>query len=83
MSERRRTFSPPSTGNPDLDAWARWTADALNALPAFSLFSTLDGPNESAITASPPTLGFEVGSSATTRLWLKTSSGTTGWIAIL
>jgi hypothetical protein len=57
-------------------------ADALSNFPAFSVFSTADGPNTSGITARRGTLGLEIGSSATTPVWICTSSGTTGWSAL-
>lgn len=63
---------------PELLHWLQQLADAFNALP-FSYFSTADGPEASGITAPTGFIGLEIGSSATTKLWAKTSSGTTGW----
>ena len=69
---------PPSTGNADLDSWARDVTSALNGLP-ISIFSTSDGPNASNVTAPQGFLGIEIGSSST-RLWFKRSGSTsTGW----
>lgn len=71
---------PPASGNAAVDAWMREVAAAVNALP-FSVFSTSDGPNSSAVTAPPGFIGIEIGSSSTP-LWLKTGSGGTYWSAI-
>lgn len=66
---------------PELTHWLQHLADAFNALP-FSYFSTADGPNASAVTAPSGFIGLEIGSSATTKVWVKTSTGTTGWKAL-
>ncbi len=67
----------------DLPEWTRRVVDQVNSLPAFSIFSTEDGPNESGETANQSTLGFEVGSSATTRLWVTGSDSSNDWRAII
>ena len=67
----------------NLPEWTRRVVDQVNSLPAFSIFSTQDGPNESGETANQSTLGFEVGSSATTRLWVAGSDSSTDWRAII
>lgn len=56
-------------------------ADALNAIPAFSFFSTMNGPNVSGITGIG--FGIETGSSATTTLWYNRSGLSNTWIAYL
>lgn len=68
---------PPQEGQP-LAEWLRETADALNAIPSFSIFSTSDGPNDSGITGDVGTLGIDIGSSNTVG-WLNTSGTTSGW----
>jgi hypothetical protein len=67
----------------DLPEWTRRTVDAVNGLPAFSIFSTQDGPNSSALTANRGTIGVDVGSSSTTVLWVQGSDGTTDWRGIV
>ena len=67
----------------DLPEWTRRVVDSLNQLPVFSIFSTQDGPNVSGETADQSTLGFEVGSSATTRLWVAGSDATDDWRGII
>jgi hypothetical protein len=67
----------------DLPEWTRRTVDAVNGLPAFSIFSTQDGPNSSGETADRGTIGVDVGSSTTTVLWAKGSDGTTDWRGIV
>lgn len=72
---------PPSSGNASVDAWMRDVTNAVNGLP-LSVFSTSDGPNQSAVTAPEGFIGIEVGSSAT-RLWFKNSGSTsTGWVQV-
>lgn len=78
MSRPPFGVSPPSGVDPRLNEWLQWVTDTLRALPAFSLFSTADGPNTSGITANAATLGVEIGSSST-KLWIKSQSGTTHW----
>lgn len=81
-------FVPSSMRPRDLgagfDAWARIIEDALAQLPPMSTFSTLDGPNSEGVYADPGTIGFELASSATTRVWVKqsASTSTTGWTAL-
>ncbi len=73
-----KVSSPPSSGNPSVDQWMREITNAINGLP-ISIFSTADGPNESAITAPQGFIGIEIGSSST-RMWVKESGSTsTGW----
>lgn len=77
----RRIMLPPPVEDPALAGWMREVATAFNALP-FSVFSTADGPNESAVTAPQGFIGIEVGS-CTTRLWVKKSGSTsTGWYEV-
>jgi hypothetical protein len=65
-----------------MDFFLSQVAAALNELPAFSIFSTADGPNASGITASVGAIGIEIGSSGT-KLWQKIGpSSTTGWASI-
>lgn len=75
-------FGQLPEGMEDLPYWTRRVVDAVNQLPAFSIFSTSDGPNGSGETADRGTIGIDVGSSATTVLWVATSSGTNTWRAI-
>ena len=77
MSRRLRVSAPPPAGT--LALWATQLTDEINALPAFSISSTSQGPNYSRISGDPTTLLFDVGSSST-KAWLKHSgSTTTGW----
>ena len=77
MSRRLRVSAPPPAGA--LALWATQLTDEINALPAFSISSTSQGPNYSLISGDPTTLLFDVGSSST-KAWLKHSgSTTTGW----
>ena len=76
----RRIPLPPSVADAKLEQWMREVASAINGLP-FSVFSTSDGPNTSAITAPQGFIGFEVGSSSTP-LWIRTTSGATVWSAL-
>ena len=77
------TIAPLRAGDPEtVRIKVDEIADALSGFPAFSTFSTADGPNTSGITARRGTLGLETGSSATTPVWICTSSGTTGWSAL-
>jgi len=72
---------PPATGNQALDRWLEEVRSAIQGLP-FSFFSTVDGPNASAISAPMGFLGVELGS-ARTKLWLKEGpSSTTGWVSV-
>jgi len=73
-----RVSYPPSSGSFNIDSWMREVTVAINQLP-FSIFSTIDGPNESGITSPEGFLGLEIGSSVT-KFWYKTSGSTnTGW----
>lgn len=69
---------PPRDAPPEFAHWIQQLSGIIESLP-FSYFSTADGPNASAITAPSGFIGLEIGSSATTKIWGKTSSGTTGW----
>lgn len=72
---------PPSTGNPKLDDWNRQVYNRITNTP-LSIFSTSDGPNQSAVTAPQGYLGIEIGSGAT-KLWFKESGSTsTGWVSV-
>ena len=75
-----RLRAPPSPQAPkDLQRWHYELLDAVNAFPAFSVFS--GGPN-STVTATKGTIGINVSpSSATSLLWAKQSSVTNlaGW----
>ncbi len=75
-----RLGPPPSSGNRALDTYLRDLTDAVNALPALSVFSY--NTPESNVTASAPTLGFNL-ASGHTQVWLKASGdGNTGWVSV-
>ncbi len=82
MGRRLRITQPPSIGQPQIDDWLRRVADTLNEFPNFIQGETSDGPEDS-ILGDTCDIFFDVGSSATTCAWMKTSDGTTsGWRAI-
>lgn len=68
----------------EFDEWARNIESMLAALPPMSTFSTTNGPNAIGVYAEPGTVGVEVASSATTRVWVKqsASNSTIGWTAL-
>lgn len=84
MARRSRIRQPPRTDDGELSRWLQDVANVLNQQVApMSIFSTVDGPEQSGETGTRGTLGIEAGSSATTTLWVKTSGGTTGWQAVV
>ena len=72
-----RVPEPPRDAPPELRSWMQDVASALNALPAISMFS--GHPNDSGVTADAGTLGFDVSSTATQRLWVNVSGTTSSW----
>lgn len=70
----RLRVPPPSVGT---EAWMWAVTDALNRLPPFVMFN--GDPNTSGISADGATLGFNVESGATQRIWVNQSGTTTSW----
>ena len=77
-----RVGIPPYVEDQTLRDWFNQVYDALNGIPPFSIFSTSDGPNSSAITAQLGTFGIELGS-AVTRVWINRFGLPSSWSAIL
>lgn len=76
----QRVATPPTSATPELFAYLRDLADAINSVPRFSIFSAAT-PN-SLLTALPGTIAVNLLSTATT-LWVKQlGSGNTGWDSI-
>lgn len=62
--------------------WFRDITDALNMLPPMSVFS-FGNPNSN-LSAIPGTLGLNITSAATSKIWIKqVGSGNTGWTSVL
>lgn len=83
MADELRSILVPQPSNTtdfETDRWRQDVTNAINNLP-FSIFSSTDGPNQSAITAPEGFFGIEVGnSSSLTKFWFKESGSTsTGW----
>jgi len=82
VGRRIRLAQPPSQVDRGLDEWLRRVTDVINEFPNFTMGETSDGP-EDEILGDTCDLFFDVGSSATTCIWAKTSDNTTsGWRAI-
>ena len=65
-----------------LNTWLRDVADQLNTLPPVSTFSW--GNPNSNVSGIPGTLGFNITSQATSKMWLKQyGSSNTGWASVL
>jgi len=76
-----RVPAPPPTKDFAVKRWMDDVTNSINNLP-FSIFSTSDGPNQSAVTAPEGFFGIEIGSSST-KFWLKESGSTsTGWSTV-
>lgn len=72
MSRIRRVTAVPGTNE-----WLWQVTDALNQLPAFTMF---DGnPNTSGIAADYGTIGINVESGGTQRVWVNASGTTNSW----
>src|SRR3990167_1586739 len=79
--QRKRLAQPPSTGSFSVDFWFRQIADTFNKLPPMSVFS-FTNPNSN-LSAIPGTLGFNINSANTAKLWVKeVGSGNTGWSSL-
>ena len=75
-----RVSRPPKVGDVALGRWLSEVADALNAIPAFSVFSYVTP--ESNVTAQRGTWGVNL-ASGTTVFWVKASgAGNTGWSSV-
>ena|SRR3990167_2027386 len=80
--QRKRLAQPPSTGSFGVDFWFRQVADTFNQLPPMSVFS-FTNPNSN-LSAIPGTLGFNINSANTAKLWVKeVGSGNTGWNSLV
>jgi hypothetical protein len=76
----QRVNQPPPEEDANKEYWQRDMADAMNALPPFSVFS-FDTPNSN-VTAQEATLGFNL-ASGHTKLWIKVSGNdNTGWASV-
>lgn len=70
--------SPPSDLTGAFASWAWSVTDALNTLPPISVFS-FGNPNSN-VSAIPGTLGLNLNSANTSKVWVKAiGSGSTGW----
>ena len=81
MPKTTRVTFPPPIEDRQLRQWLGTCADAINALPSFSVFSvTTPESNE---TAERGTIGINEATDTSARLWVKEiGSGTTGWASL-
>lgn len=82
LQQRRLAVPQPSTFSGPERTWAQAVADAFDFLPPTSVFSW--GNPNSNVSAIPGTIGLNLTSQATSKIWIKqVGSGNTGWASVL
>lgn len=82
LQQRRMLAQQPSGFTGQTQTWAQAVADVLNQLPPYSVFS-YGNPNSN-VSAIPGTVGFNISSVNTNKLWSKqVGSGNTGWVPVV